>query len=254
MNNSETREAWDFHNATKHSEASVRSSAHYLDWENQPLPYKVYESLEPIPLPRDADQTGIAALAAISEFVPADGAAVPDLKDLARILYFSAGITKVKRYPDGQMHFRAASCTGALYEFELYVVCGNLDGLDAGVYHFGVADFALRQLRAGDWRGALVHASAAEDSIAHAPVIIVCAGTYWRNSWKYQARTYRHFGWDNGTLLANMLAMCTASRLPATVIAGFVDSEVNRLLDIDPKHEAAFSMVSIGRVAAEPPP
>ena len=56
----------------------------------------------------------------------------------------------------------------------------------------------------------------------HAPLTIVCTCTYWRNAWKYQARTYRHFGWDNGTLLANLLAVATALGLPARVVCGFV--------------------------------
>src|SRR5215469_13161571 len=37
--------------------------------------------------------------------------------------------------------------------------------------------------------------------------------------------------WDNGTLLANILAVSTASGLPAEIVLGFVDAEVNRLLD-----------------------
>ena len=28
--------------------------------------------------------------------------------------------------------------------------------------------------------------------------------TFWRNAWKYRSRTYRHFGWDNGTIVANI--------------------------------------------------
>ena len=141
----------------------------------------------------------------------------------------------------------------ALYEFELYLICGNLPGLDTGVYHFGVRDFSLRRLRQGDWRGALVDATASEPAIAHAPLVIVCAGTYWRNAWKYQARTYRHFGWDNGTIISNLLAMCAALRLPAKVVMGFVDDEVNRLLDLDTQREVAFSMVALGWTPEQPP-
>jgi hypothetical protein len=40
----------------------------------------------------------------------------------------------------------AAACTGALYEVEVYVVGGNLVDLEAGVYHFSPAEFALRRL------------------------------------------------------------------------------------------------------------
>src|SRR6266852_8294537 len=79
-----------------------------------------------------------------------------------------------------------------------------------------------------------------------------CTCTYWRNAWKYQDRTYRHFGWDNGTLLANLLAVGTALGLPAKVICGFVDDTVNRLLDVDSQREVAFSLVPLGHVSAVP--
>src|SRR5262247_3797100 len=255
--NDDTGRAWAYHNATKHSEWSLQTNRHYLDWANQPLPLKIYTTLDPIPLPRDADPTGISALSAISATdVAVEGEKIPTLADLVRILYFSAGITKKKTYPGGEIYFRAASCTGALYEFELYLVCADLPGLTAGLYHFGPGDFALRLLRAGDFRGVLVDASAREESVTSAPVTIVCTGTYWRNAWKYQARAYRHFGWDDGTILANLLAAATALNLPARVVMGFVDEDVNRLLGLGADREVAFSMVSLGRTsgpAPEPP-
>src|SRR3989454_7519556 len=252
--NRDIARTWTYHNATKHSEWSIRASPHHLDWSNQPMPLKIYTTIEAIPLPRDAEQTGIAALSAIAASSAAtDIERIPRLEDLARVLYFSAGITKKKIYTGGEIYFRAASCTGALYEFELYLVCSDLPELKAGVYHFGPGDFALRLLRVGDHRGVLVHATAGEPSIVHAPAIIVCAGTYWRNAWKYRTRTYRHFGWDNGRILANMLAMSAALQMPAKIVLGFVDSEVNALLDLDTSREVAFSVVSFGRLSGETP-
>jgi SagB-type dehydrogenase family enzyme len=190
----------------------------------------------------------VAALSAISKPVPSSRAdSVPDIQDLARILYFSAGITNQRAHPGGEIYFRAAACTGALYEIELYVVTGNLSGLKAGVYHFNPADLSLRLLRKGDFRRNLVQATAMEPAVAQAPATIICTGTYWRNAWKYQARTYRHFGWDNGTLLANMLAVSAASALPAEIVLGFVDGEVNGLLDLDMQREVSLCLVPIGR-------
>jgi SagB-type dehydrogenase family enzyme len=146
----------------------------------------------------------------------------------------------------GEIYFRAAACTGALYEIELYLVTSELPGLDGGVYHFNPADVSLRLLREGDFRGNLAQATAMEPAVAHAPATIICTGTYWRNAWKYQARTYRHFGWDNGTLLANMLAVSAASGLPAKIVLGFVDAEVNRLLDLENRREVSLCLVPIG--------
>jgi len=242
-----------YHDATKHSYQSIRSGAHFLDWANRPLPFKVYPTLEPLSLPREVGQTGVAALSAIGETILTRTDVVPDLEALAQLLYLSAGITRHRKYPGGEIYFRAAACTGALYEVELYVVCGDLAHLEAGVYHFAPAKFGLQKLRAGDHRQALVEATGAESTIAHTPLAIICTCTYWRNAWKYQARTYRHFGWDNGTMLANLLAIATASGLPAKVVCGFVDAKVNSLLDVDSEREVAFSLVTLGHVSALPP-
>jgi SagB-type dehydrogenase family enzyme len=243
-----------YHDATKHSYTSIRTNPHFMDWSNQPLPFKIYPTLEPMRLPGEVRQTGVAALSAIAESVPAHTNASPDLEAVAQLLYLSAGITRKRSYSGGEIYFRAAACTGALYEVELYLVCGNLANLDAGVYHFAPAEFGLRRLRAGDYRQVLLEATGGEPAIAHSPLTIVCTCTYWRNAWKYQARTYRHFGWDNGTLVANLLAVATALGLPARVVCGFVDARVNRLLDVDPQREVAFSLVALGHVAAPPPP
>jgi SagB-type dehydrogenase family enzyme len=242
-----------YHDATKHSYASVHNNPHSLDFDNQPLPFKIYPTLEPSPLPAEVRQTGVAALSAISEIVPPQTPAAPDLEAIAQLLYLSAGITRHRKYPGGEIYFRAAACTGALYEVELYLVCGDLTNLEAGVYHFAAAEFGLRKLRAGDYRSVLIEATAPEPAIAQAPLTIVCTCTYWRNAWKYQDRTYRHFGWDNGTLLANLLAVGTALGLPAKVVCGFADDTVNALLDVDPKREVAFSLVPLGYSSDLPP-
>src|SRR6266446_6450448 len=224
-NNANAEAALNYHEATKHSYTSVRANPHFLDFANQPLPFKIYPALEPSRMPTEVRQTGVAALSAIAAGVPAHTNIAPDLQAVAQLLYLSAGITRQRKYSGGEIYFRAAACTGALYEVELYLVCGDL-----------------------------VDATGGEPAIAHAPLTIDCTCTYWRNAWKYQARTYRHFGWDNGTLLANLLAVATALGLPARLVCGFVDASVNRLLDVDPQREVAFSLVALGHAAALPPP
>src|SRR5205814_10433651 len=143
--------------------------------------------------------------------------------------------------------------TVARYEVELYLVSGDLADLQAGVYHFAPNEFGLHRLRNGDYRRVLIEATANEPAIGHAPLVVVCTCTYWRNAWKYQARTYRHFGWDTGTLLANLLAVATAVGLPAKVVCGFVDDMVTALLDVDTQREVAFSLVPIGHASAPLP-
>jgi SagB-type dehydrogenase family enzyme len=152
------------------------------------------------------------------------------------------------------MLFRAAACTGALYHIELYMAVAELADLPAGVYHFSPVDFAVRCIRQGDFRQALVEASAHAAALVKAPVIIVGSDTFWRNAWKYRARAYRHSFWDAGTMLANLLAAATARALPARLVLGFCDTQVNAVLALDVPREVSLFLVGLGESQSAPPP
>jgi SagB-type dehydrogenase family enzyme len=221
----------EYHAATRHSLASVQSGSRELDWDNKPLPFKIYTDLQPIALPLEFARSSESALDAIAGLrsSASDGL---DLATLARVCYFANGVTRVLRgHP-----FRAAACTGALFHIEVYLICGDVPGLEAGVYHYGAHDNALRLLRHGDFR-ALVGQSQAT---------LAFTTTYWRNAWKYQGRAYRHAFWDTGTVVANALAVCAASGVEARTRIAFRDSEVNALLDVDPSHEATVALLALG--------
>ena len=243
-----------FHDATKHSYQSVRHVPHFLDWENQPLPFKLYRALGEIPLPDVSEAGKVSALGAMNTPTSSRNSnKALDLEALARVLFYTAGITKKRDHPGGQMLFRAAACTGALYHIELYLVSGVVDGLDAGVYHYGPKLGALERLRDGDWRESLIEATGGAPRLREAQAAIVLTSTYWRNAWKYQARAYRHTFWDSGTMLANLLAMTSSLDLPAYLVLGFADEEVNRLLDVDSDKEAAVAIVALGGGALDIP-
>jgi SagB-type dehydrogenase family enzyme len=243
--------AREYHDRTAHSPASVRTSGHTLEWDIKPFPFKVYSDLPGIPLPREIDPVAIDTLAALA--APAPAAIKIGLAELTAVLYYAAGVTKKKTYPGGgEVLFRAAASTGALFQTEVYVAAGEVAGLEAGLYHFCPGDFALRRLRAGDVRAALA-ASAADDSLARRAATVLLTGIYWRNAWKYQARAYRHLFWDSGTMLANLVAVGGALGLAPRVVTGFADHEVNRLLGVDPAREAALELVALGPETAPGP-
>src|SRR6266704_2573174 len=52
-----TKMAWEYHEATKHSYASIRANPHFLDWANQPVPFKIYPTLERVRLPGEVRPT-----------------------------------------------------------------------------------------------------------------------------------------------------------------------------------------------------
>ena len=248
------KNAIDYHEATKHSEISLMTSRHYLDLDNRPLSFKTYIDLSSSPLPLDFSQPALNAIASISRIYPQSSetattdtvTTVLDIKSVAEILYFSGGITREIKYPSSTYYMRAASATGALYPIEFYIICQDLADLKAGVYHFGPADFSLNQIRTGDYRRELAVAAGDNGAIVTAPITIVFTSFAWRNAWKYQARSYRHWFWDSGVIAANLLATTVSMALPTRLITGFVDDKVSRLLCLEDQREAPVAMAAIG--------
>jgi len=251
--NREVRIAEEYHEATKHSYMSIRTDRWSLDWANKPLLYKEYRDLPPLPLPRDFRGPEYPALSAVAGY-RAEGSGL-DVKELAKLLFYSAGITKQLRLGGEAFDFRAASCAGALYPIEVYVVAGDVKGLDPGLYHFHPKEFALRRLRDGDYRSYASGASE-DEGLRSAQAILAFTAIFWRSAWKYRARSYRYCYWDCGTILANFLATAFASKVPVKVIMGFDDAAVNRLLGTDGEHESALCLVPVGagREAGASPP
>lgn len=258
MDNRDTHAARDYHEGTKHPGGHLMDPMHRYYPGSEPQLFKVYKNLPPIPLPLDTAPRltpGYTALHAIAGRRPPGETPTPDFPAIARLLHFSAGITKHIRFPGarGKMPFRAAACTGALYHIELYLVCSDLPGLEAGVYHYNPQASALHRLRRGDYRRILLSATGDEPRLAAAPATLVLTDVPWRNAIKYQAREYRHAFWDSGVILANSLAMAAAYGLDAALLLGFVDEQAGRLLDLDPRRELALELLTLGSGAPPPP-
>ncbi|MFL6363510.1 MAG: SagB/ThcOx family dehydrogenase, partial [Nitrososphaeraceae archaeon] len=253
--NYDIKYALDYHEATKHSEISIQLSRHSLDWNNKPRPFKIYTKLPSIFLPSDFSEPHIDAITCIktvktinSMTADATNTTNPqlDIRKLAEILFFSAGITREMKYMYGSYYMRAAPATGALYPIELYIVCQDIPGLNAGVYHFCPGDFTLTELRSGDYKAELATAAGDSKNIMTSPITIVFTSIAWRNAWKYEARSYRHWFWDSGVIAANLTATAASSHLQPFLILGFVDDTVNHLLYLDDKKEATIAMAAIG--------
>ena len=237
MPNNDADAAWKFHEATKLG---------YIKLKTKPAIYKSYSGLPQVPLPSDIASPNMPTLEAVAAAgEPADGQ--PDLQAVAQLLHYSAGLIRKSNLPSaGEVHYRAAASAGALYPIEVYLVCGDLPGLGAGVYHFAPDHNSLVQLRSGDFRGNLAEAAANQETVSQAPAIVVFTAVFWRSAWKYRTRGYRYCFWDTGTVLSNLLAVSCSLGLPASVVAGFVDDDVDRLLGVDSEKESATCLVSIG--------
>jgi SagB-type dehydrogenase family enzyme len=217
------------HELTRHGSPTDRSllvEFQPLDPTNRPTPFKRYPGRDTTRLPSDVGTS--TAPAAV------------DATALARLLFFTAGVTRASssRAFEDRTYFRTAMSAGNLHPVEVYVVCAGVDGVPDGVHHFAPLEFGLTTLRDGHFTSA-------------AQCTFVLTGIPWRTEWKYGERGFRHLYWDAGTMLANLLAVSQADGLDVRVWTGFVDRDVARLIGIDGATEFPLALVSIG--AGEPP-
>ena len=90
--NKDIKYALEYHQETKHSEVSIRSSNHYLDWDNKPKPFKFYTSLPSEALPVDFP------IPSLNVITMKDTSQIPfpvdtkiDIKLLSSLLFFFLG-------------------------------------------------------------------------------------------------------------------------------------------------------------------
>jgi SagB-type dehydrogenase family enzyme len=242
-----TRTAADaIHYSTKHGTPAAHPerlvSYPRLDPANAPTPFKEYRGLPNSPLPRELVAS---ALSAVRVLGGERGATSPlDVSLLATLLFLAAGVTRATAgSARGRIFFRAAMSAGNLHPVEVYLITGpGVDGVPAGVHHFAPLEFALTELRRGDFRAAL--------SVT-APVALVFTGVVWRTTWKYGERGWRHLYWDAGTMLANLVAAADGHGLDVGILSGFADETVSRLVAIDGIDEVPLAVVTLGNESAE---
>src|SRR5205085_1601840 len=144
---------YDFHRATKYSYQSLRANPLALDWKLQPRIYRDFPELPKVALPTSLMDAPVAMLSLLAEGL----SAVPEsllqpaqnLKTLATWLYYAYGETIERPGPAGKYRVRTCPSSGALYPCEVYVAAFAIEGLEPGLYHFSVREFALRRMRGG---------------------------------------------------------------------------------------------------------
>jgi SagB-type dehydrogenase family enzyme len=147
--------------------------------------------------------------------------------------------------------FRAVASGGALYPLELYVVAFKVDGLDPGVYHYGVETGHLDIVKPGEYLAAFKNVVYSDGIDAdHASLAIVVTAAFRRNTIKYLDRGYRMILMEAGEAAQNLCLVATSMDLGACLLGGFNDDQLSEFLDIDGVDEAPLLPVLVGRSAA----
>jgi SagB-type dehydrogenase family enzyme len=256
--NEETRRLFEYHQATKHTYHSVRVNAHYLNWSNQPDPFRTYEGAPVTVLPPAPGFPNTGTFATMGAL---DGgrriATENDSEDrdpmrldaiwLSRLLWHSIAISAWKKVPGtgNRYSLRVNPSSGNLHPTETYLALLGFTGFDDGLYHYRADRHALELRSRGAWTQHLAQTLlipwAAESSL-----IVGLTSIFWREAWKYRDRAYRYCCHDLGHAMMSLLVAARALGLSGGAITHFSDSRLTRALGLTGSDEAPMSFLVLG--------
>ena len=217
-----------------------------LDWTSKPETYKRYPSVPKVALSSPRIEGGAPiwdTLRQRSSVRRFQGAPLQEA-ELSQLLWAAQGITRV-----GQgFGFRTAPSAGALYPVETYLVIHAVEGIEPGVYHYGVEKHELDQLKTGDFRTDVARAALDQESAYWASVVFAWTAIFERSKWKYRQRAYRYVYLDAGHIAQNVALGAVALGLGSCQVAALYDDEVNALLEVDGIEESVIYMTVVGRL------
>ena len=174
-----------YHERTKHRRECFARGPANLDWNSQPHPHRHYEGCDTIALPFATPELSYHAL-----FGDIVDSAPLTINNIALLLEYALSLAAIKVVGHNRWTVRCNPSSGNLHPTEAYLICGAIDGLSAGVYHYNSEQHVLEQ-RA-------IFTSNALDGGCY----LALSSVHWREAWKYGERAYRCCQLDVGHAIA----------------------------------------------------
>jgi SagB-type dehydrogenase family enzyme len=186
-----------YHIQTKHHFNRYARSLGYLDWANQPDPFRRFEGTELIRLPLLKPDE--APISPSYDSIYHQGA-VPtqpvSVRTLSRFLEFALALSAWKKAGDSEWALRSNPSSGNLHPTEGYIILPRIKELDLrpGLYHYAPKEHGL-ELR-GEFSSELL-----AQLLAPFPpnaFLFGLTSVHWREAWKYGERAFRYCNHDVG--------------------------------------------------------
>lgn len=186
-----------YHNRTKHHFHRYARSMGYLDWGNQPDPFRRYEGAELIRLPLLAPDEDPVSPPYHALFDARDVVVHPlTARSLSRFLELALALSAWKRAGESEWALRSNPSSGNLHPTEGYVLLPSTrePDLPAGLYHYAPREHGLeRRAECSPERVACLLAPFPAQAF-----ILGLTSVHWREAWKYGERAFRYCQHDVG--------------------------------------------------------
>lgn len=221
----------EYHEATKHTVASIRRARRVLDWANMPDPFRHYEGVPVLDLPADPPAPELPALDVLQGTSGAtlaeDGPAF-----LSQLLFYSAAISASKLVPStgDKYALRVNPSSGNLHPTEFHFFTRGLKEWPDGLYHYDPSRHMAEQRGRGDFEMNPGDMNLGGDP---APIVFILTSIVWREAWKYGERAYRYCLHDIGHAWQALALSARAIGCDNFADGHFADDQVAQLFQLN---------------------
>ena len=218
-----------YHEQTKHHPQRFARSLGYMDWANQPNPFRRFEGA---PLVRLALGAGGTNASYDGLFDPGSVAAQPvTLRTISDFFEHALALSAWKEFQGSRWALRVNPSSGNLHPTEGYIVIGGTLGPNAtpGVYHYAPKEHALERrcnLSTATWDSLTAE-------FPQATFFVGLTSIHWREAWKYGERAYRYCQHDVGHAIAAVSLAASLNGWRGVWLHGMADRDVSRILGLD---------------------
>ena len=162
---------------------------------------------------------------------------------LSQILWAAYGITSpMPDRPSLRGGLRTTPSAGALYPLEIYVIVGNVEGLEPGVYRYISEDHTLERVIYGDIRAELTEAALRQRMVRDAPITLFYSAVFSRMTPRYGERGILYTYIEVGHSAQNVYLQAEALGLGTVAIGAFIDEHVREILNLPEDQEPLYLM------------
>ena len=218
-----------YHERTKHHYHRYAASLGYLDWAQQPDPFRRYNGA---PLFRLALPDAGRALPYWQIYVPENLAPAPLSVDAISLFFrYALSLTAWKGIEGTTWPLRANPSSGNLHPTEGYVLLPSVDAMNnrPGVYHYASKEHGL-ELRADLDPSVWVSLTA---GFPEGSFLVGLSSILWREAWKYGERAFRYCQHDVGHALGSMRFAAAALGWKLRLLDCVGSATVSHLLGLD---------------------
>ena len=227
MISEKAKEIIDYHEATKHHFERYARSLGFMDWQNQPNPFRTYKDLPVLKLPLlKADPP--ASYKGLYE--RQNNAPQPISVDtVAGFLELSLGLSAWKAASGTRWSLRINPSSGNLHPTEAHLLLPSLDSYPHGIYHYNALGHVLE-------RRADIPADLWQSIVDHFKIdgfLIAINSIFWREAWKYGERAFRYCNHDAGHALACLSFAANLFGWKCVFLNELSDGEIEAILGFD---------------------